>query len=75
MNFGPETGKTTTLLAAEVAHVRKVQPDLKLVAVADAAPGNWTFLEKLRPDEQAVDFFHACEHLSEVANRRDRLVR
>ena len=32
---------------------------LKLVAVADAAPGNWTFLEKLRPDERAVDFFHA----------------
>ena len=46
-----------------------------LVAVADAAPDNWTFLERLRPDEQAVDFFHACEHLSEVADRRDRLVR
>ena len=46
-----------------------------LVAVADAAPDNWTFLGKLRPDEQAVDFFHACEHLSEVADRRDRLVR
>ena len=37
----------------------------KLVAVADAAPDNWTFLGK--PDEQAVDFFHACEHLGEVA--------
>ena len=36
--------------------------------VADAAPDNWTFLEKLRPDEQAVDFFHACEHLGEVAD-------
>ena len=31
--------------------------------VADAAPDNWTFLGK--PDEQAVDFFHA--HLGEVA--------
>ena len=39
-----------------------------LVAVADAAPDNWTFLERLRPDEQAVDFFHACEHPGEVAN-------
>ena len=68
LSFGPETGKTTlkALLAAEVAHVRKVRPDLKLVA--DAAPDNWTFLEKLRPDEQAVDFFHACEHLGEVAD-------
>ena len=46
-----------------------------LVAVADAAPDNWTFLERLRPDEQAVDFFHACEHPGEVADRRDRLVR
>ena len=70
LSFGrmPETGKTTALLAAEVAHVRKVRPDLKLVAVADAAPDNWTFLGTLRPDEQAVDFFHACEHLSEVAD-------
>ena len=41
--------------------------------VAVAAPDNWTFLGK--PDEQAVDFFHACEHLGEVADRRDRLVR
>ena len=41
--------------------------------VADAAPDNWTFLGK--PDEQAVDFFHACERLGEVADRRDRLVR
>ena len=31
---------------------------LKLVAVADAAPDNRTFLERLRPDERAVDFFH-----------------
>ena len=34
--------------------------------VAVAAPDNWTFLEKLRPDEQVVDFFHA--HLGEVAD-------
>ena len=44
---------------------------LKLVAVADAAPGNWTFLEKLRPDERAVDFFMH----GEVSDRRERLVR
>ena len=27
MSFGSETGKTTALLAAEIAHVRKVRPD------------------------------------------------
>ena len=66
LSFCPETGKTTALLAAEVAHVQKVRPDLELVAIA--APDNWTFLEKLRLDEQAVNFFHACEHLGEVAD-------
>ena len=57
LGFGPEVGKATAQLAEEIAHVRKVRPEL--VAVADAAPDNWTFLEKLRPDERAVDFFHA----------------
>ena len=57
LSFGPEVGKATAQLAEEIAHVRKVRPEL--VAVADAAPDNWTFLEKLRPDERAVDFFHA----------------
>ena len=66
----PEAGKVTlkAQLAEEVAYIRKVRPDLQVAAVADAAPDNWTFLEKLRPDEQAVDFFHACEHLSDVAD-------
>ena len=72
LSFGrmPEAGKETlkAQLAEEVAHIRKVRPDLQLVAVADAAPDNWTFLEKLRPDERAVDFFHACEHLSTVSD-------
>ena len=71
LSFGPEVGKATAQLAEEIAHVRKVRPEL--VAVADAAPDNWTFLEKLRPDERAVDFFHA--HLSEVSDRREQLVR
>ena len=59
LSFGPEAGKATlkAQLAEEIAHVRKVRPEL--VAVADAAPDNWTFLEKLRPDERAIDFFHA----------------
>ena len=72
LSFGrmPEAGKATlkAQLAEEVAHIRKVRPDLKVVAVADAAPDNWTFLDELQPDERAVDFFHACEHLNEVSD-------
>ena len=41
--------------AEDVAHVRKVRPEL--VAVFDAAPDNWTFLRNLQPDEWVVDFF------------------
>ncbi len=68
--FMPEAGKVTlkAQIAEEVAHIRKVRPDLQLVAVADAAADNWTFLERLQPDERAIDFFHACEHLSDVAD-------
>ena len=32
-------------------------------AKAGGAPDNWTFLESLSPEAQAVDFWHACEHL------------
>ena len=39
------------------------------------APDNWTFLKKFQSDGRAADFFHARERLSEVADRRDRLVR
>ena len=66
----PEAGKVTlkAQLMDEVAYIREARPDLRLVAVADAAVDNWTFLEGIEPDEQAVDFFHACEHLGVVAD-------
>ena len=53
----PEAGKVTLKqqLADEVAHIRKVRPDLRLAALADAAADNWTFLDKLEPDVRAVD--------------------
>ncbi|MCY4320549.1 MAG: UPF0236 family protein, partial [Alphaproteobacteria bacterium] len=38
-------------------------PDIAITAVADGAPDNWTFLERLLPEAEAVDFWHACEHL------------
>ena len=61
----PESGKPTlkAQLASEVAHIRQARPDIAITAVADGAPDNWTFLESLSPEAQAVDFWHACEHL------------
>ena len=49
----PEAGKTTlkAQLAEEAAHESAIRP--RAVAASD----NRTFLEKLRPDEQAGDFF------------------
>ena len=61
----PESGKPTlkAQLASEVTHIRRAHPDIAITAVADGAPDNWTFLESLSPEAQAVDFWHACEHL------------
>ena len=43
----PESGKVTlkAQLASEVAHIRQLRPDVRIVAIADAAADNWTFLE------------------------------
>ena len=61
----PESGKPAlkAQLASEVAHIRQARPDIAITAVADGAPDNWTFLERLLPEAEAVDFWHACEHL------------
>lgn len=40
------------------------RPELKVVKVADAVADNWDFLRALVPEgEEAIDFFHASEHL------------
>lgn len=61
----PEEEKETLkdILRREVAHIRKVRPDLVLVAISDGAANNWSFLESLRPDYQIVDFYHTMEHI------------
>ena len=66
----PESGKPTlkTQLASEVAHIRQTRPDIAVVAVADGAPDNWTFLESLSPEAEAVDFWHGCEHLGTASD-------
>ena len=54
----PESGKVTlkAQLASEVAHIRQLRPDVRIVAIADAAADNWTFLETLSPETEVIDF-------------------
>ena len=61
----PESGKLAlkAQLASEVAHIRQARPDIAITAVADGAPDNWTFLERLSAEAETIDFWHACEHL------------
>jgi len=40
------------------------RPDIEIVAIADGAPDDWTFLKTLSPMEEVVDFWHACAHLA-----------
>ena len=66
----PESGKVSlkAQLRAEVAHIKACRPDIEIVALADGAPDNWSFLETLSPMAEVVDFWHACEHLSATSD-------
>jgi len=61
----PEPNKQTLKeqLDAELKHIRSQRPELTVVAVADGAYNNWSYLESTKPDHQVLDFFHAAEHL------------
>jgi len=62
----PEPNKRTlkASLAAELCAALRARPDLKIVKVADGVADNWTFLtDELPAGEEALDFFHAAEHL------------
>ena len=62
----PEKNKRTlkASLAAELCAVLRKNAALKLVKVADGVDDNWTFLSDELPEgEEALDFFHASEHL------------
>ena len=50
----PESGKVRlkAQLASEVAHIRRVRPEIRIGAVADGAADNWTFLESLSPRDR-----------------------
>ena len=66
----PEKGKQTLKeqLRQEVSHIRSQNLDLKLVAAADGAKDNWTFLKSLNPDLEVLDFWHAAEYLKRAAD-------
>ena len=66
----PEQGKQSLkrLLTAEVMHLRRRRPDLRLIAAADAAADNWTWLDKLGPNRSLIDAWHAVQHVKECAD-------
>ena len=67
----PETAKRQAkrLLEKEVA-ARVAQQDYKyIVCIADGARDLWRFFQRKYPDAiHVVDFFHVCEHLSNLSN-------
>lgn len=67
----PEHKKLTlkNQLRLAVTHIQTLRPDLTCVKIADGVSDNWTFLSTLLPGtEEALDFYHACEHLKEAYN-------
>ena len=63
----PEKNKVTLKeqLTEELAHVRRMAPDLDIVAVADGARTNWDWLEGVT-EHTLVDYWHACQHLAKA---------
>lgn len=63
----PERNKRTLkeMLEDELLAVLDERPDLTVVAVADGARDNWTWLEGAMPEGTifVLDYFHAAEHL------------
>jgi hypothetical protein len=56
------------MLEDELLAVLDERPDLTVVAVADGARDNWTWLESAMPEGTVfvLDFFHAAEHLKKA---------
>lgn len=66
MARAPEPNKRTLkdTLAADLIAVLKNAPQLKVAKIADGVDDNWSFLSEELPDgAEALDFFHASEHL------------
>lgn len=65
----PEYGKATFYerMELEIGHVKGKLPDAIYVGLADGAKGNWEFLGK-HTSLQTLDFYHATEYLTKVAD-------
>lgn len=65
----PEYGKESFLerMELEIANVKIMCPKAIFVGVADGAADNWSFLDK-HTSIQTLDFFHASEYLTKVAD-------
>jgi hypothetical protein len=65
----PEYGKETflTRLEREITRTKAAFPHAVTVGVADGALGNWEFLKR-HTQNQVLDFYHASEYLTKVAD-------
>jgi len=65
----PEANKLSVkgMMIDELGTILAARPDLPVVKLADGAEDNWTFLSRAIPQgAEAVDFFHAAEHLGDA---------
>ena len=65
----PEHGKATFYerMEREIGHLKSSLPEAIYVGIADGAKGNWEFLKK-HTSHQTLDFYHATEYLTKVAD-------
>jgi hypothetical protein len=65
----PEYGKGVFLkeLEAEIQMAKERFPGAKFIGIADGAKDNWKFLKDYT-ERQILDFFHASEYLTKVAD-------
>lgn len=65
----PEYGKDKfkARLTREIERTKGMYPDATYIGLADGAHDNWDFLEKYT-DKQTLDFYHATEYLTKVAD-------
>lgn len=69
VRFGraPEPNKlgVKAMLASYLSAILAKNPRLRVIYLSDGAPNHWTFFNELPfPGRQALDFFHAAEHLN-----------
>lgn len=64
----PEYGKEKfkERLTREIKQTKELYPTALKIGLADGARDNWEFLEK-HTDKQTLDFYHATEYLTDVA--------